>query len=190
MANQKTIVREKAISGVGLHTGQEVHVSLRPAPPDTGVVFVRVDLPGEPRVRARIENITLKPRRTALAEGEAEVQTIEHLLAVVSVLDIQNLEVRLDASARLAKLLLAKGDEQGAMDLVKKSIDGVRRESFYLSNLHSVRGEILEHRSRRLDKAGDKESARLSAREAMDAFEQSIAINKRLQQQLLQGENR
>lgn len=96
-------------------------------------------------------------------------------------------EARLDAVARLAKLLLGRGDEQESLDLADREISGARRESFYLSNLHSVRGEILQARSKRLDGEGKKEEARASAREALAAFERSIAINKRLQQQQLGG---
>jgi UDP-3-O-[3-hydroxymyristoyl] N-acetylglucosamine deacetylase / 3-hydroxyacyl-[acyl-carrier-protein] dehydratase len=96
MLSQSTTERETGITGMGLHTGQEARVTFRPAPPDTGIVFVRTDLPGEPRVRACLENLAAKPRRTALVDGEAEVQTVEHLLSVIWVLGITNLEVRLD----------------------------------------------------------------------------------------------
>ncbi len=96
MQAQKTIGREARISGVGLHTGSEVNVVLLPAEQDSGIVFVRTDLPGEPRVEANVENIHLQPRRSALVKGLAEVHTIEHLFSVLSVMDIQNLEVRID----------------------------------------------------------------------------------------------
>jgi len=93
-------------------------------------------------------------------------------------------EVRLDATARLAKLLQAKGEVPRALALVKEALKQHEKESFYLSNLHGVQGEILQHRSKELDRAGEKEEARQWARRAMAAFERSIAINKRLQQQL------
>lgn len=93
-------------------------------------------------------------------------------------------EVRLDATARLAKLLQAKGEVPQALALVKEALVKHQKESFYLSNLHGVQGEILQHRSKELDRAGEKEEARQWARQAMAAFERSIAINKRLQQQL------
>ena len=99
-------------------------------------------------------------------------------------------EARLDAVARLAKLLLGKGDEREALAIADRELGGTRRESFYLSNLHSVRGEILDARTKRLDREGKKEEARESAREAIAAFERSIAINKRLQQQLRSGGGR
>ena len=99
-------------------------------------------------------------------------------------------EVRLDAAARLAKMMLAQKEAQQALTLVDGQIKGARRESFYLSNLYSVRGEILEHRAGVLDRAGNKESAREVSREALAAFEKSIAINKKLQQRLLKKEKR
>lgn len=101
-------------------------------------------------------------------------------------------EVLLDATARLAKLLLGRGEEQQALSLVEAettSRPGAHRESFYLSNLHSVRGDILEHRAKRLDQAKDAEGARRAAKDAIAAFEESIAMNKRLQQRL-RGEAR
>jgi tetratricopeptide (TPR) repeat protein len=94
-------------------------------------------------------------------------------------------EVRLDATARLAKLLLGQGQEQQALTLVQQELTAGARESFYLSNLHSVRGEILEGRARRLETAGDRLGGKQSAREAIAAFEQSIRINQQLQQRLL-----
>ena len=95
-------------------------------------------------------------------------------------------EVRLDATARLAKLLLRQKQTKQALGFVDRAIKDARRESFYLSNLHSVRGEILESEAGSLDRAGKKDRARQLSREAIDAFERSIAINKRLQHRLLQ----
>lgn len=94
---QRTLARTALLAGVGLHTGAEVHLELRPAGPDSGVVFVRTDLTGKPRVEASLANVASRPRRTALARGEAEVHTTEHLLAALSATGVQNLEVHLDA---------------------------------------------------------------------------------------------
>ena len=97
MFEQKTITAPVKLGGVGLHTGQEVALELVPAEPDTGVVFVRTDLPGRPRVEAHTQNLASRPRRTALVKGEAEVQTTEHLLAALCGAGVQNVEVRIDA---------------------------------------------------------------------------------------------
>jgi UDP-3-O-[3-hydroxymyristoyl] N-acetylglucosamine deacetylase/3-hydroxyacyl-[acyl-carrier-protein] dehydratase len=96
MFEQRTLSAKASLHGVGLHTGESVHVDLVPAEADTGVVFVRTDLPGEPPVEAIPENLVPRPRRTALVKGRTEVQTTEHLLAALFGSGIHNVEVRLD----------------------------------------------------------------------------------------------
>ncbi len=96
-------------------------------------------------------------------------------------------EARLDATARLATLLLQIGEASGALEEVERGLRSSTRESFYLSNLHSLRGELLEAKVKTLDSAGKKDEARALAREAIAAFEASIAINKRLQEKLGKG---
>jgi UDP-3-O-[3-hydroxymyristoyl] N-acetylglucosamine deacetylase/3-hydroxyacyl-[acyl-carrier-protein] dehydratase len=100
--NQRTVQRDAAVRGVTLHGGTEVEVRLRPAPPDAGVVFVRKDLPGEPRVRADALHVVPGEHRTVLraspaATGErgATVDTTEHLLACCVGLGVDNLVVEL-----------------------------------------------------------------------------------------------
>lgn len=95
---QKTIRRPLEFEGVGLHTGEHCQVRFKPAKPDTGIVFVRVDLPDKPRVRAHVDALSPRLRRTSLKNGAAEVQTVEHLLATLSGLGIDNLEVEMTAS--------------------------------------------------------------------------------------------
>ena len=124
---------------------------------------------------------------------QGDVQQAMGIMREIQALDpgsswLEAEEVRLDATARLAKLLLGQGKEAEALQEADRGLASTRRESFYLSNLHSVRGEVLEQRSRRMDGAGEKEQAREVAREAIAAFERSITINKRLQQRLLQRE--
>ncbi len=96
MPEQKTIVSPVRLEGVGLHTGERVHLELVPADPGAGVSFVRTDLPGQPRVEARTENLAARPRRTALRRGDAEVHTTEHLLAALYATQVENVEVRMD----------------------------------------------------------------------------------------------
>ncbi|MBI3725835.1 UDP-3-O-[3-hydroxymyristoyl] N-acetylglucosamine deacetylase [bacterium] len=94
---QRTIARAVACEGTGLHTGATVRVRIKPGPPGTGVVFVRTDLPGAPRIEASVANRIAQPRRTAIACGDAEVHTVEHLLSAAHGLGVDNLEVELDA---------------------------------------------------------------------------------------------
>jgi UDP-3-O-[3-hydroxymyristoyl] N-acetylglucosamine deacetylase/3-hydroxyacyl-[acyl-carrier-protein] dehydratase len=93
---QKTLALPTRLSGIGLHTGREVEVELLPAEVGTGVVFVRTDLPSEPAVEAHLGNLVPRPRRTCLAKGKAEIQTVEHLLSALFGAGIDNLEVRLN----------------------------------------------------------------------------------------------
>jgi len=94
---QRTIGAEARVSGVGLHSGEEVAVTFKPAPADSGIVFVRVDLDGAPRLQAHPDRLCQRMRRTAMAEGDVEVHTTEHLLSAASGLGIDNLVVELDA---------------------------------------------------------------------------------------------
>ncbi|MBN2406232.1 MAG: UDP-3-O-[3-hydroxymyristoyl] N-acetylglucosamine deacetylase, partial [Elusimicrobia bacterium] len=94
--NQCTIDSEATISGIGIHTGKMANVRFRPAGVDEGIRFVRVDLPGSPGVPASIDYVTGVKRGTTIEKGSAKVQTIEHLLATVYGLGIDNMIVEID----------------------------------------------------------------------------------------------
>ncbi|MFH0855987.1 MAG: UDP-3-O-acyl-N-acetylglucosamine deacetylase [Candidatus Omnitrophota bacterium] len=99
MAKQKTILKEISFSGIGLHTGDKSSLTLKPAQADTGIIFVRKDLAGLPHIKASVENMVPAeklPRRTSIEKGLACVQTIEHLMAALSGLGIDNLYIELD----------------------------------------------------------------------------------------------
>ncbi len=84
------------LSGVGLHTGKEVQMTIRPAEPDTGLDFVRIDLPESPRVPVSVYHVANQPRQTALSVDAVEVNTVEHLLAALSGLEIDNVRVEMN----------------------------------------------------------------------------------------------
>jgi UDP-3-O-[3-hydroxymyristoyl] N-acetylglucosamine deacetylase/3-hydroxyacyl-[acyl-carrier-protein] dehydratase len=92
---QQTIGREMTVDGVGLHTGEPSRVTFKPAPPDTGVVFERVDLDGRPRIHARVEYVTGASRGTNLTENGVTVYTVEHLCAAATGLGLDNLLVEI-----------------------------------------------------------------------------------------------
>ena len=99
MDQQKTIAREASISGIGLHTAHKTKVTFKPAPADSGIVFIRTDVAGAPPIRAGSESLLLQgrsPRRTSVGTGDLQIHTIEHLLAALSGLGIDNLVVELD----------------------------------------------------------------------------------------------
>jgi len=98
---QRTIERGVAIAGVGVNSGEEVSVWLKPAPVGSGVRFVRTDLPGKPEIAATHENVASRLRRTALRKGDpesggAEVQLVEHALAALYGTHIDNVVVEVD----------------------------------------------------------------------------------------------
>ena len=93
---QQTIADRAALEGVGLHTGQTAHINFVPGARDTGIVFVRTDLPGSPEIPALVAHVAGTDRGTTLAVGDASIHTVEHLLAAVGALGIDNLSVELD----------------------------------------------------------------------------------------------
>ena len=94
---QRTISRPVLVEGFGLFGGADVRMSLLPAEVNTGLVFERVDLAGRPRVPARIEYLVPQPRRTVLQRGAARVEMVEHVLAALAGLWIDNCRIQLDA---------------------------------------------------------------------------------------------
>src|SRR5829696_7546763 len=94
---QHTIEKAITIAGVGIHTGEAVNMTLTPAEPNTGIVFQRMDLPGQPTVKADVDYVTETRRSTTLEHNGAKVSTIEHLLAALVGVEIDNVLVKLDA---------------------------------------------------------------------------------------------
>lgn len=97
MEFQATVKKEASYTGIGLHSGREVTITLKPAPINTGIVFIRVDLPGSPGVTAKAEYVTGTMKATTLEAGEAKVFTVEHLLAAFSALAIDNCFVEINS---------------------------------------------------------------------------------------------
>lgn len=93
---QRTIAKAVEFRGSGLHTGRETVMTLEPAEAGTGIVFARTDLEGEPEVPAGSAYLKTRERRTCLQYGQAEVFTVEHLLAALWGLRIDNVRVKID----------------------------------------------------------------------------------------------
>ena len=96
---QQTVQNECTISGFGLMFGEFVELTLRPAPPNSGVVFRRTDLPDTPEIRVCPENYgTVVPRCTSVQEGDAVVNSVEHILSALAGLGIDNVKVDISSS--------------------------------------------------------------------------------------------
>lgn len=93
---QRTLRSEVNCTGIGLHSGEKVNISLKPAPVNTGIKFVRKDLPGSPVIDARFENVIDTTLATTIGHNGCRVSTIEHLMAALFGLGIDNVIVELD----------------------------------------------------------------------------------------------
>jgi len=98
-ARQKTIKNEVSFSGKALQTGEEVSVKCRPAAPAEGIVFIRTDLAGRPAIRVSgAANPSPGQRRSTVGDGIVEVQTVEHFLAALWALEIDNVIVEINGA--------------------------------------------------------------------------------------------
>jgi UDP-3-O-[3-hydroxymyristoyl] N-acetylglucosamine deacetylase len=97
MIRQRTLKNAIRATGVGLHTGEKIYLTLRPAPANTGIVFCRVDLDPPVQIRASLENVGETRLSTTLVKGGARISTVEHLLSAMAGLGIDNAYVDLSA---------------------------------------------------------------------------------------------
>ncbi|WP_219222832.1 bifunctional UDP-3-O-[3-hydroxymyristoyl] N-acetylglucosamine deacetylase/3-hydroxyacyl-ACP dehydratase [Pedobacter antarcticus] len=93
---QKTIKSEVSVKGVGLHTGANVTLTFCPAPENHGFKFQRTDLPGEPIVDADCDNVTDTARGTTISQNGASISTVEHVMASLVGMDLDNVLMKLD----------------------------------------------------------------------------------------------
>jgi UDP-3-O-[3-hydroxymyristoyl] N-acetylglucosamine deacetylase/3-hydroxyacyl-[acyl-carrier-protein] dehydratase len=98
MEKQKTIASEVSFSGIGLHTGNLTTITFKPAAPDTGIRYRRVDLPNQPSVPADLDHVLDTSYGTTIGTKEVQVHTIEHVMAAIAALGIDNLEIDIDAN--------------------------------------------------------------------------------------------
>jgi UDP-3-O-[3-hydroxymyristoyl] N-acetylglucosamine deacetylase len=95
---QRTLENSVAISGIGLHTGQRINMTLRPAESGVGIIFHRIDGDKVVSIEARSENVVDTRLATVLGRGETRISTVEHLLAALSAYGIDNLHIDIDGS--------------------------------------------------------------------------------------------
>lgn len=158
MIRQRTLRNSIRATGVGLHTGKKVYLTLRPAPVDTGIVFRRVDLDPVVEVHATAENVGETTLSTTLVVGDVKVSTVEHLLSAMAGLGIDNAVIDISApevpimdgsAAPFVFLIQSAGiEEQNAYKKfirVKREItvtDGDKRATFIPFNGFKVHFEI------------------------------------------------
>src|SRR5207247_3807365 len=114
---QQTLGKPASFSGTALHTGEKVTLKVQPAPVDHGIKFKRKDLQDEPTIDAKIENLKTVERATTIGEGSVRVHTVEHILAALSAMGVDNAIVEMDAN----EPPIGDGRAQPYVDLIKKA---------------------------------------------------------------------
>src|SRR5216117_4410586 len=121
---QHTVGKTASLSGTSLHTGEKVTLKLHPAPVDHGIKFRRKDLQEEPTIDAKIDNLKMVERATTIGEGSMRVHTVEHVLAALWAMGVDNAVVEMDAN----EPPIGDGSAQPYVDLIKKAGVTVQEE--------------------------------------------------------------
>ncbi len=95
---QHTLAKPASLTGTSLHTGEKVTLTMKPADPDTGLRFRRVDLEDAPFIDARVENVQTVERATTLASGGVKVHTVEHVISALTGMGVDNAIIEMDAN--------------------------------------------------------------------------------------------
>jgi UDP-3-O-[3-hydroxymyristoyl] N-acetylglucosamine deacetylase len=118
---QKTVQKTVNCSGIGLHSGKDINMQIRPSGANTGIRFLRSDLPGKKFIPAFMNRVVDTTMATTISEGDASISTTEHLLAAISGLSIDNIIIELDgpevpimdgSAAPFVKMLMDAGIQQ------------------------------------------------------------------------------
>ncbi|MBK7148264.1 MAG: bifunctional UDP-3-O-[3-hydroxymyristoyl] N-acetylglucosamine deacetylase/3-hydroxyacyl-ACP dehydratase [Bacteroidetes bacterium] len=176
---QQTIKEEISLTGVGLHTGQNVTVKFVPAPVNHGIKFQRIDLEGQPLINADCDLVTTVQRGTTLEKGPAMVATVEHVMSSLVGLQIDNCLVQvngiempiMDGSAKyfveaLEKVGIQEQSEEREVFELRKNIHYVDKESgveylampsnrYKVTALIDYKSEVLGQQHATLDKVAD-----------------------------------
>src|SRR5438128_10297957 len=114
---QHTVGKSAGFTGTALHTGERVTLRLHPAPVDSGIKFKRKDLQDEPTIDAKIENLKTVERATTIGEGPVRVHTVEHVLAALWAMGVDNAVVEMDAH----EPPIGDASAQAYVDLIRKA---------------------------------------------------------------------
>lgn len=125
---QNTLREAISISGVGLHTGAQVTLTFKPAPENHGYKFQRIDMPGAPIVEADVDNVTDTDRGTTLEKNGARISTIEHVLAALAGMEIDNVLMEIDGP----EVPIMDGSSRPFIDILEKAgIQSQNEERYY-----------------------------------------------------------
>ena len=132
---QKTLKKNFILTGIGLHTGKKIHVNFLPAPENHGIIIKRIDLEDSPIIPALAENVTATQRGTVLSRGNVHVSTVEHAMAALYALGIDNCLIEMDAP----EFPILDGSAHKYVEAINKV--GVEEQSAY-KDFYIVRRKI------------------------------------------------
>ena len=132
---QHTLASEISISGVGIHTGRTVDITLKPSEPNTGIVFKRIDLEGQPMVKADVDNVVETNRSTTIESNGARIGTIEHLMAALVGNQVDNALIEINAE----EVPILDGSSEPFIETIQKA--GVSKQDapkIYYTLQHNI----------------------------------------------------
>ncbi|ALJ56272.1 UDP-3-O-[3-hydroxymyristoyl] N-acetylglucosamine deacetylase [Candidatus Xiphinematobacter sp. Idaho Grape] len=127
MEKQRTLAQSATLTGISLHTGENVRLTVYPANPGHGVRFRRKDLPDQPIVEAKAENVKTVERATTIVKGSVQVHTVEHILSALAGMGVDNALVEMDAN----EPPIGDGSAQPFVQLIRKA--GILEQEAVLS---------------------------------------------------------
>jgi len=134
---QHTLQSEASISGTGIHTGVQVNMILKPAAPNFGIQFQRTDLPGHPVIKADCDLVTDTSRGTTLESNGMKINTVEHVLAALVGMGIDNVLISLNGP----EVPIMDGSSEPFIELIDKA--GVDEQAVLVGNPVAVAGGQL-----------------------------------------------
>ena len=140
---QQTVGKSAGFTGTALHTGEKATLRLHPAPVDHGIKFKRKDLQDEPTIDAKLENLKTVERATTIGEGSVRVHTVEHVLAALWAMGVDNAIVEMDAN----EPPIGDGSAQAYVDLIRKAGVADRSEAKILRGTRHDARRIENRRS-------------------------------------------
>ena len=135
---QQTIINEHCISGYGIHSGKKANLKLCPANENTGIIFKRIDLKNKPKIQAIFSNVCSTKRSTNIKTKNAEVHTIEHLMAAIFALGIDNLLIEIDN----IEVPILDGSSQKFTGILRKS--GIKKQSSNKKTITITKKHIIK----------------------------------------------
>lgn len=124
---QQTLASSATVTGTSLHTGEQVKLTLKPAPVDHGIKFRRIDLDDQPFIDAHVSKVQTVERATTLAQGSVKVHTVEHVISALVGMGVDNAIVEMDAN----EPPIGDGSARPFVDCIKKA--GIEEQDAYAS---------------------------------------------------------